>query len=54
MKVSMILEIGNCGFGFKQKVFDCAPTKWSTRLAVGVIAITVVWGDAAAIRGFGA
>lgn len=54
MKVSAILEIGRCGFGMKKKVFDCCPIKWSMRIAIGIAAFTIVWGDAAAIRGFSA
>ena len=54
MKVSAIFEIGRCGFGVKRKVFDCCPIKWSMRITIGIAAVTIVWGDASAIRGFGA
>lgn len=54
MKISAIFEIGRCGVGVNRKVFDYQPIKWSVRIAVGIAAVTIVWGDAAAIRGFGA
>ena len=52
MDISLIFEFGLCGFGIKRKVFDVNPTKYSFRIAVGIMALTFVYGNAAAIRSF--
>lgn len=53
MKLSIIFEVfGWYGFSWKYLVFDMEPTKWRLRVAFGLGAITFVWGDSAAIRGF--
>jgi hypothetical protein len=53
MKLTFISELGLVGFSWKCKKFDISPTKFSARIAIGIIAITAVWGNSAAIRGFG-
>ena len=52
MKLSIIIEIGNLGFGWNRSKFDVNPTKRYWKIAAGVIGITIVYGDSTALHAF--